>query len=205
MNNKELSELANRYQSMSTEDLFKAVTIDRKDYQLEAIKLIEKELTIRNVPLDLAQEAQQKIEQDEMIKDSQLNGVRGWLMIFVIILAANSIFLLVSGVDTLTKTKNMPGFILFFSLLMPLLGCYGLFASILLIKRNKAAPAHTRRWLITFLVYSLLYTAAIFKYSTAKYPLFVSAASSLVFSAVWLSYLKASRRVALTYQKNHKS
>ena len=201
MNIKEFDELMKRYNSMSTEDLIKAVTIDRKDFKLEAIKLIEKELTLRNVPLDQAQEAQKKIEQEEMIKESQLHGVRGWLLIFIIILAVNSIFIIVSGVITLTKIKNMPGFILFISLLMPLVGCYGFFSSILLFKRNETAPAHARRWLIANLVCSLLYIIVIFEFSINKYLLVLSGVSSLIFAIIWISYLKASRRIALTYQK----
>jgi hypothetical protein len=68
MNPQELAGLAQRYQSLPTEDLVKAVTVNRRDFQPEAIELVEKELISRQVPLDKAEEARQKIEQEEAEK-----------------------------------------------------------------------------------------------------------------------------------------
>jgi hypothetical protein len=64
MKPKELNALEKRYQSMSTEDLFKAATVDRKDYRQDALELIGKELAKRNLSEQQKNEVQTKVEQN---------------------------------------------------------------------------------------------------------------------------------------------
>ncbi|MEA2031569.1 MAG: DUF4328 domain-containing protein [Patescibacteria group bacterium] len=65
MSSTELNELAKRYQSMSTEHLVKAATIDRKDYQQEALELIDRELAARELSLEQQKEVQTRMEQNQ--------------------------------------------------------------------------------------------------------------------------------------------
>jgi cation transport ATPase len=197
MNTRDLEELAKRYQSMTTEDLVAAATVHCTDYQAEALDLIEKELKSRNVSVDQKREIQQQVEQQELLRDEHLLGVRGWLIVFLIVVAINSIIGLFGGIDSLAKSQNFLGFLLV--LPKSIIGCYGFFVLVLLIRRKPSAPEHASRWIIASFVYSLVVGFVVLAVSRSSEGfLFLPWA---IATLPWLTYLEKSRRVAVTYQR----
>lgn len=80
-----LAELAERYQTWGTEELIRAATVERASYQTEALVLIERELQQRNVPTAEQDAIRDRLQTEELQQERKLCGVRGVLLLFVIV------------------------------------------------------------------------------------------------------------------------
>jgi len=197
-----LTEQAERYQSMPTDDLLAATGVHRADYQPEALDLMEKELASRNISVDYKDQVVDKIKQQETVRDDQLRGIRGWLIVFLIVFALGSLRWLLEGIAALVEVQSFLQFLLV--LPQPVVGGWGLFVLALLMAKKPSAPRHAIRWLITVLAYRLVYglvtVMSIGGVSSSEAGLLVL---SFAGNALWLTYLSSSRRVAVTYSKDN--
>jgi len=180
---------------MSPEDLIRAATVERKDYQSEALELIDKELATRNVSTEQITEVRTKAHLEQEAKDRKITGIRGWLLVFVILIAICSLSGITSGLSALGLMEDFPYTAAFIPLLP--LGCYGIVVFILLILKKFTAPDHARACLMIFIVYNLLICVAgitnILEFRCSPFP--------AIWAGMWVSYMKESKRVALTYKR----
>ena len=121
----------------------------------------------------------------------RLTGVRGWLLVFIILVIGNS---LVSVAIGLAGLKEKPALIL-----MLAIGVYGIYVSWLLVSRKESAPMHAARWLIAELVLTILYAVLLYMETWETTPVPAYAIGILA----WLFYIKRSNRVKLTYGQFH--
>ena len=191
-------ELSTLYGKWSTEDLVRASTVQRGEYMPESMLLIEAELSKRNVPFEDHQQIEQKVVSDERSREVSLTGIRGWLIVFLLVVFFNSLFMIIKGIAGLSHTGEPISYILIAP--EPLLGLYGLFVLFLLLRRTKAAPTHTSWWIITCFIYSLL-LVIVLSLISGKIIL-KGIMGTAVFALVWLHYLQHSKRVAYTYGKS---
>lgn len=187
-------ELSRQYESWTTQELVRAVSLERDDYRPEAIALMEEELASRDAFI----ENRAQIEQEALIEkkkdDEELRGVRGWLLVFVIVVFVNSVPGLFSAVILLERSEGF-GEVLF-GLSALLLFAYGCFAFFLLVKKDERAPSHAAKWLIATACFSILSGALV--YLDGGGPIWVQL-WSVASAVIWMTYLEKSRRVAITY------
>jgi hypothetical protein len=164
----------------------------------EAMLLIEAELRTRNVPLDNQQQIEQKVVTDERSREVSLIGVRGWLIVFCLVVFFNSLCMVGKGIAGLSQAGGPISFIL----IVPeaLLGVYGLFVLFLLLRKRITAPVHASRWLIFCFIYSLLLVIVLSL--IARKLILTGILGASVFALVWLTYIQNSKRVAYTYGKS---
>jgi hypothetical protein len=190
----DFAELSARYKSWSTENLIKGATVDRKDYLPEALEVIERELKARNVSLELRQNIAQTIQQERETQEQQLRGIRGWLLFFVIVVLANSVMGVLSGLSSLSEARAPLALLLLAP--QPILGLAGLYVFVVLLLKKPFAPGHARIWLIVSFCYSLALAVILFIIARQ----FLLTPLPPIAALVWLTYLDESRRVAVTYQ-----
>jgi Protein of unknown function (DUF2569) len=199
MENDSLKEMEQRYISWSTEDLIRSTTFERNQYEGEAIALMENELKKRGTPqeeLDLAQEnVKSRIAEDVR----KLTGIKGVLLLFIILLIFNLLYIFGVGLTGLIRMFENPSVVLLvLSTCYLSVGMYGVFTLILLLRKRSSAPNHTLRWIYCTLGVGVLNIAVSF---VVFDKLELSAASGpIVFSLVWVTYFTKSRRVAITYR-----
>lgn len=186
------NELDQRHKSWATEDLVRAASLDRGDYLPEALAAMEKELSSRDISIDRA-EIEQDIRKERQETEERLRGVRGWLLLFVIIVFVNSLIGVLQSLNTLGGSANSNTTLLILPLLI--LSLYGFFVSVLLVLKHKKAPSHAAKWLIASAGYAILFGVLIFLMAGEMTTVSFTAMGALV----WLVYLDGSRRVALTY------
>lgn len=191
-------ELSTLYGKWSTEDLVRASTVQRDEYMPESMLLIEAELRKRKVPFNDQQQIAQKVLSDKRFHEDSLIGVRGWLIIFCLIVFFNSFSMIIKGIAGLSQAGKPIGFVL----IVPefLLGIYGFFVLSLLLRRGVKAPVHASRWIISCFIYSLLLVIALSL--IAGRLIFTGILGTAVFALVWLTYIQNSKRVAYTYGKS---
>ena len=188
------NELARHYRSWADEDLVRATSFDRGDYLPEALAAIEKELSSRGVSIDRAQ-IEHDIRKEHQETKDQLYGVRGWLLLFVIILLIYSLRGVQESLDIMGESRDLIATLLFLPRI--LLSVYGLFVFVLLVRKNKKAPFHAAKWLIGTACYGFLLGVLIF----LSFEEIILTPGWAMFFLVWLAYFQRSRRVALTYQQ----
>lgn len=198
MENDRLKEMEQRYTSWSTEDLIRSTTFERNQYEREAITLMENELKRRGTPqeeLDLAQEnVKCQVEGDS----AKLNGIKGLLLLFIIVLIFNLLYMVGVGlVGLFTMLWNPSLALLMLSICDLSVAGYGFFTVDLLIDKSNNAPKHTMRWLYCILGVGVLDIAVMF-FVFDKLEL-LAAARYISFALVWMTYFTKSRRVAITY------
>jgi hypothetical protein len=184
------------YESWSNEDLIRAATVDRQDYLPKAMIIIEAELKRRNVSSEERNQGEQQILSDRNLRTQKLAGVRGWLLVFALIVIGNSIAAISGGVAAASQVLENP---IASIALLPLwaFGVYGCYLFVILLRKKNNAPKHASRWLIAGFVLTLLYAAVVYM-ATREFsltPLYGIA------TLVWLQYLDSSKRVAATYGK----
>jgi len=123
-------------------------------------------------------------------------GVKGWLVLFAIVMALNFGWLFTRSIGTLARGgPSLPSVSLVLTL-RTLVGLYGVVAAGLLFARQQRAPQHAKAALAilcTLVVGSWLY----FSWKgliQEHFPFRV-----LIFAGVWWAYLSASKRVRSTY------
>lgn len=182
------------YESWSNEDLIQAATVDRQDYLPEAMIMIEAELKRRNVGSEDRDRVEQQILSDRNLRTHKLTGVRGWLLVFVLIVIGNSIAAILGGVGGASQVLENP---IVAIALVPLwsFGAYGCYVFVLLLQKKKNAPKHASRWLIAGFALTFFYAGVVYL-TTREFiltPLYGAA------TLIWLQYLDSSKRVAATY------
>ncbi len=189
------NELTQLYKSWTTEDLVRAASFDRADYLPEALAAMEKELSSRDISIDRAP-IEQDIRKERQETEERLRGVRGWLLLYVIIV------FVISLIGVLQSLHMLGGYISSTTalLILPwlLLSLYGFLVFVLLVRKHKKAPSHAAKWLIASACYAILIGVLIFLRTGEMTPApFFPAMGAIVL----LAYLERSRRVALTYLK----
>ncbi len=191
------TEMEKRYMSWSTEDLIKATTVEKADYEPDSIIFMSKELQRRGVSSDEVNVRQADVEQKIKSEDQKLSGLGGFLLLFLIIFIFNLILAFVQGFSILANASTQLN-VLSLSLSIPqfIIGVYGVYIFFLLVRKKYNAPSHTIRWLILSAAVSFLSGILLF-YISGK--LEFSIISPFVFALIWLTYFTNSKRVAITY------
>lgn len=187
------------YKSWSNDELIRTATIDKKDYLPEALALIITELGKRGVSHDDIDEIannQAAVDKDDRI--NKLTGVGGWLLFFTTLIIISVTY---TFANTVVWYANDPttGWLIVPELALALYGSYVLF---LLFAWRSTAPKHAAWWMVSLLVYNLFSLWLLYA-ETKTIEVFVFAVRPFLFAAIWLVYLKRSKRVFFTYRTNN--
>jgi hypothetical protein len=158
--------------------------------------MIEAELKRRNVGSEYRGRVEQQILSDRTLRTQKLTGVRGWLLVFALLVIGNSIAAILGGLAGASQSLENP---IVGIALLPLwaFGAYGCYVFVLLLRKEINAPKHASRWLIAGFVLTLLYAGVV--YLTTRE--FILTPFYGVATLIWLQYLDSSKRVAATYGK----
>lgn len=187
--------LENRYNNWSTEDLVRATTIEKDDYRQYALQLMKKELIRRNISTLEIEEIQSGIKVTLKEETKKIYGIKGFLLLFILIILGNSLFFIITGLSTFTNYTGLISFLI--SLPIILIGIYGIFTFILLIRKKTNAPKHAEKWIILAFIFSLI-ISVFYYYYLRDIPFFLL--GSCIFALIWLTYLQNSKRVKTTYR-----
>lgn len=200
MNDKEMAAFQDRCRNMSTEDLVSATTVHRDDYQPDALSAMDRELASRDVPVDRQQAVEQEILQKEEAVAQRYRGIRGWLIVFILMVAIGALIRLLTGIAGLMQSQNVLALVL--TTPSVLIALYGFVAVVLLLRKKPSAPSHAARWMIANFVYALIVAVIVWAltHDTSGFMVLPSAIGVLL----WLAYLENSKRVAATYGKTSK-
>jgi hypothetical protein len=189
-------ELTARYRTWPSNDLLRAVTIEPHEYTAEALELINDELARRNCSAPQRQELLETLTSESAEETRSFTGVRGFLALMVLVIAANSITALArAGSFVFQGSPLLVPWVLI--LIGACQGVFGLVVCALLISRSPRAPRYAATWFLLAMTIGVV--ASLYSYfytdQAGAYPL-----SILVASALWLSYLSTSKRVKATYK-----
>ncbi len=148
-------------------------------------------LTRRNIDSKKKNLTERKVPDTRKLGTQRLIGVRGWLLVFVVLVLGNSLISIAIG---LAGLKEKPALIL-----MLAIGVYGCYVFGLLVSKKGSAPKHAAGWLIAELVLTILYAVLLYLETRETTPVPAYAIGILV----WLLYLKRSKRVKITYGRFH--
>jgi Protein of unknown function (DUF2569) len=186
------AELRRIYTGWPVEKLVRATYVDASQYDPTAVEVMKAELEARGI----APEEIESLRSDMALgrdDDSRLSGVRGWLLLFIIMVGLASgggiaLSLLLIGIgDWLAVTQGMATLAI---------GVYGGYCAWMLANCRSEAPAHARRWLIALALNGI----AIGAISLALHGELPSGVGRpLLFAMIWLPYLARSKRVANVY------
>lgn len=185
--NQDEEALAEVYQRWETEALVRAVTVEAADYTPGALRRLRQELERRNV--EVAE--QQAIEEQEKERGRQFVGVKGFLILLILIIGLNSLRVLAEL--PLVQAPQVPPLVRAYTVGRMVLGALGLAACALLMVRNRRAPRWAAAWFILNMILGVV--SAVF--TANPFP----GLSPLLGGALWLSYLSTSKRVKATYGK----
>jgi hypothetical protein len=213
--NSELKELEQLYHSWPAAQLLRATTVERLDYKPEALALMDQELTRRGVSSS-EKESHGKALLDVAEEDrKRLAGIKGVLLLFVVVVLVNSIALGWVGLAFAIDAVNL-GFkgnldwgnaSLLFAIPFLILAGYGVFVFYVLLRKRGAAPRHAERFLISILVLIML-VVLVDSLDTYLSRHTFSFKGLLLIPGMcwimpWLAYIDRSNRVANTYRHPH--
>jgi hypothetical protein len=186
MDAKEKNAFQQRCGSMTAEDLLPATRVHRMDHQDESSHRMDRQLS----------SLKEKIIKREQAEKQQYRGIRGWLIVFILMVAGGSLISLLSGIVELREVKGFLGILLFIP--QALIAIYGFDVFVLLLCEKPSAPTHAARWMIANAAYNLIMAILVYALtrSTAGFIVFPSALGL----TLWLMYLAKSKRVAATYK-----
>jgi hypothetical protein len=201
MQNDKLRELEERYASWSTEDIVRATTVEKEGYTSEAIELMLRELNRRNISQEEIRTFETEAAKKMQDEAKRLSGVRGFLLLFLIVLIFNSIRFFLWGFSSLANSLNpLNGLSLVLSAIYLIVACYGITVSFLLIRKSEHALTHTKWWIVfTAVVGFVNLMVAFFVKGRVESSDIGNAMFAAIFAVVWLTYISQSRRVANTY------
>ncbi|MEP7013345.1 MAG: DUF2569 family protein [Acidobacteriota bacterium] len=182
-----------RYRAWETEELIRAVRFDWNGYTPEALALIEEELAARNHPV-VERRDLEVVAADLQGRDLQrLTGIKGWLLLLVLIILINSSFALFGAAKSL---RHPPPVEWAFAFLTGGFGLFGLATFVLLLTKHRLAPEYAKALFLLAMTISLL-QAFYFK-SPGWFPSF-PLADTMQGGVFWIAYLSVSKRVKMTY------
>lgn len=186
--------LAARYRSWDTEDLVRATTLEAQEYTSEAIGLMRQELQKRDLTPEAQEAVEAQVDSDAQRKQKSLVGVRGWLLVFVVLFALNFGAALVSGIFGLAQP--LPAFVKLALALNVMVGFYALGSLRLLVSRHPKAPQHAKIAVVAFCFLAIGSWLAFYwvGLTPGRFPV-----GAVIFTCVWWSYLSYSKRVQFTY------
>jgi len=193
MNERQLKDAEKLYQSWSVPELVRATTVERQDYEPEAVDLMLREISRRGVSESEKEDAAKEVVQRLESEKKRLIGIGGFLLVFIIGAICGSLLSMFLGVVLIYEAT---GVFAFCGALSLALGGYGCYVSYLLIAKRPTAPMHAERLLISGLLLSFFETLIV---SLANHRLVGQPLSGVAGAMVWLVYLNNSRRVANTY------
>lgn len=195
MKNDKLKELEKLYATWSTEDLIKATKVSKSEYESDAINAMLKELERRGVTQKETDFIQADEEQRIHEETETLSGLRGFLLLFLILIVLNSFLSIGMGLSLwLSRGPNLGLFLS--SIPMFIVGVYGIITFVLLSEKRFHAPVHAKRWLVLTFIVNLFYALMVF-FATGEFTF--SVIGSGMFTGIWFVYLSTSKRVAVTY------
>ncbi len=187
-----LSELEDKYKTWSNDDLIRAISLDKENYLPEALELMEVELSRRNIQVAEKDYISSNITLIDGIEAQKLNGITGFLLLFIIIFFFNIFISLISGISILYRTE-FHGILLWYSFFNILIAFYGIYCLVILIGKKEIAIKHTQYCLaIGAIAATIFYFILSQDYKINILPILIN-------SALWLTYLKYSKRVKYTY------
>lgn len=172
---------------MTTKDLLSTSNLPRMDDSDESRPVMDSDLA----------SLKEKIIRRKQAQERHYRGIRGWLVVFILLVAGGSLVSLLSGIIEWRTVQGVPGFLLFVP--RALIAIYGFDVLFLLLCGNPSAPSHAARWMIANLVATLVMAIVVYSLtrSIAGFIVFLSALGL----APWIAYLNKSKRVAATYSR----
>lgn len=192
----------NRYASWDTDDLIYAITVNRQDYMPEVLIAMESEIANRGIDSEYITGLQDKIKSDTADQDRHLNGIWGFLLVFIVGFGLNIIINLstsIVGISNISYKHIHISLLNVIAMITVLfVFAYSIFTFIILTIKRNHAPRHASIWLIiNWLVTISVYVIEIIR-GTGDIPLYGIILLSM-WTLIWLQYFSKSRRVAITY------
>jgi hypothetical protein len=97
MNEQQLKNAAQLYQSWSDAQLIRAATVEKKDYEPEALDLMARELFRRGVSASERESVEKGVQQEVEAERKRLTGIHGFLLLFVIMVVVGSLAYVLFG------------------------------------------------------------------------------------------------------------
>lgn len=185
------NEMKELYRSWSIDQLIRAFTVHKNDYTQDALDCIKDELDRRSVSPQEALSSEVSVKQTVEEEKKKWIGIKGFLLLFVLILAVQSISTIIVSIRDVLNGEN-PSKIL----LLPV-GIYGLYVLYLLLLKRNNAPLHVQRWLGALCIACLLIIGLtiLINPNRLENTFIVNPIGALI----WLAYFSYSKRVKATY------
>jgi hypothetical protein len=190
------------YRQWPIEKLARALTIERDQYNPEAIPAMRRALESHGLSQEQLGAVFAEVGAEHGATTERLSRIRGILLLFIVIVAINSLIDLFTSLTFAAAPPTAPNMLRLFAVPFVILGLYGLCCCFLLLRRKSRAPQHARRWLVWSFVVGT--AVAVLNFVIAG-EVSLGAAGPAVFALVWLGYLSDSRRVALVYGSQEES
>jgi len=191
---KDALKLAVRYRSWDTQDLVRATTVEAEEYTPEAIRLIRQELQERDLTPEVEETVESQVVVEAKKEQRSLTGIRGWLLVFVVLFGLNSGARLLAEIFALGQA--LPGIVKLDIIVEMFISIYALSTCWLLLSRHPKAPQHAKAAVVIFCFFAVGSWLAFYWGGLPAGPFPLSASS---FACIWWSYLSYSKRVRFTY------
>ncbi len=187
-------EMVARFRAWETEDLIRAAKIDSHGYTPEALALIAEELATRNDSVDQLHELEEVVAESHDREVQQLTGIKGWLLVLVLVVANGSATSLVNAARSI---RQVPSEMQVFAFIAGAYGVFGLVTLGLLLSKHRRAPGFARTLFLSAMAISLV-EAFYFYYREWRVHFFPLA--TMASGALWFTYLSVSKRVKATFR-----
>jgi len=181
------------YQNWPLTQLLRATTVEKQDYEPEALALVSQELSRRCGSQSQRDTLEKGLLQQLEDERKRLTGIHGFLLLFVVGVGLGSGLYTLSGLALLGARNAL--FALAGVLSLALAG-YGFYVFFVLIQKRSIAPEHAQRFLILGALLDILEMLAAL---TAENHLNLGPVGGIIGTVAWLHYLSYSRRVVYTY------
>ena len=204
--------LRNRASNLNDDELFKIAFDDSHEYQLDAVQVAREELIKRGHVI--RQVGNEIVNTRPALAEPEYKGVRGWLLLFCLGLTVFTPLLTIRSlamacIKSLEYFDQFPGLLVITvidTILSLGLIAFGFYAGVGLWGIRPGAVKMAKRYLLCILGYQaisaiLTFMAGLLSGSTANLisQVALDVLRSVIYFAVWNSYLDKSKRVAATY------
>lgn len=201
MNEEQLSHAERLYKTWPTAELVQAATVERQDYDDQALNLMTRELARRGVSKAEKASIRSQFLRWTTSQKKALTGIRGSLLFFVVMLGLGSALLAFAGWTNLSSggfDNTLRG------IFNMVLACYGFLVFYLLVRKRSAAPQHARWFVIIVLLFEVLAAIQIWNDSDHLGPTLIDRTKGVLFWLFWLLWLESSPRIASTYGQSRR-